>query len=366
MMDGEDFSSYPVLVGVAPDAESPAFEHLESVDATEDTFSETDELLGAEESSHRPYPVRRLADPNPPQPVHQDNCVHSTVTRQWTDNRYNTCNSCGRKPFLRWFYFCTEDTSDYTASIDRGGSLLSEWITEAILKGEYTDVQKDKLLEQKLRVLEMVELERSELERNLAISEASLCTSQGAEYQYEHPFPVHQSRVGPEAGPNFRQPQVHSRPARCQYRACYSCDRKLQERTWLSLNAVCDDPDVRPPNAGELWRIPISDADIVRNLGLRAPVLSVPPPPLPPPHNSQYVYRASRHHRIRPNMRRQYIPGYQSCLLVDVMSNLSTIEEVGEEVETRMSEVCVEPSHGLGAESLAPCIVSDNREQVQY
>ncbi|KAL2826594.1 hypothetical protein BDW59DRAFT_144923 [Aspergillus cavernicola] len=127
--------------------------------------------------------------------------------------------------------------------------------------------------------------------------------------------------------------QIHPHPARCNYRACHHCDRKLQERTWLSLNEICNDPDIKPPSAWDLWETPVSDVNLVSNLGLRCP-----PAPVPPPHRS-YVYRGSQRHRIQ-RVTGNYLVGHGSSLsLRTLMSTLSTIEEISEETELRQTEV---------------------------
>lgn len=351
-MDSDDLGSYPVLVGVAPDTEPDVtFEHQESVDTTEDMFSDIEDSHETGRSFYRPLAMNPVV-PDPRQAVYQDHCYHSTVTRQWRINPYETCNKCGRIPFLRWFYLCTEDTSGYTGPIDQTGSLLSEWITEAILEGEYTDAQRDKLIEQKLRVLEMCEKEK-----NMDMSEPQFSPSQGAEFQPGYHSPTHQGRVTAETGPSFTQPQAYLGPIRCQFRACHHCEHKLQERAWLSLNAICDDPDATPLNDWDFWKTPMSDASIVRNLGLRPPK----PPPVPP-HLSQYGYSVSQRRRMR-RCYRQYIPGYGSSLIVALMSNLSTIWEVNEEMESRMADVRIEASHELGNEPLDPFAASNDTER---
>ncbi|KAL4916611.1 hypothetical protein BDW62DRAFT_104090 [Aspergillus aurantiobrunneus] len=354
-MDSEELGSYPVLMGVVPDTSSSVtFEHLESVDATEDTISESDEPLEDDETFYQPHTIRPLPIPVPVQKhPRQINCYHSTVMRQWRLDVWETCNNCGRKPFLRWFYLCTEDTSGYSAPIDQSGSLLNEWITEAILDGEYSDAQREKLIEQKLHVLEMSETEKKFPKSG---SQFSAVQVTGHQYGY-HSQAQQQSGLSPEPVPTFSTPQVRARASRCQYRACYHCDRKLQERTWLSLNEVCNDPNVKPPSAWDLWETPVSNASIVRNLGLRPPHPPPPPPP-PPPHFSQHAYRASHRRRIRRNPR-HYL-GYESSLSVALMSNLSTIEEASEETIT--TDVHIETTHGLGTEPQVPWIVSGNRE----
>lgn len=335
-MDSDDLGCYPVLVGVAPGTEPDVtFEHQESLDTTKDMCSDIEDSMEAARSFYRPLAMNPVV-PDPRQAVYQERCYHSTVTRQWRINAYETCNNCGKIPFLRWFYFCSEDTSGYTGPIDQTGSLLSEWITEAILAGEYTDAQRDKLIEQKLGVLEMCEKER-----NMYISDLRFSPGHGAEFQPGYHFQTHQGRVTAEAEPSFTQSQAYSRPVRCQFRACHHCECKLQERTWLSLNAICDDPDATPLNDWDFWKTPMSDASIVRNLGLRPPK----PPPVPP-HLSQYGYSVSQRRRMR-RCYRQHIPGYESSLIVALMSNLSTIWEVNEGMESHITEVRIETSHEL-------------------
>ncbi|KAL4812000.1 hypothetical protein BDW67DRAFT_170829 [Aspergillus spinulosporus] len=322
-MDGEEVGSYPILIGVSPDTDPDmaSFQHVESVDTAEDCVEATNESQELGDSNHQQYTIAPMVAPYPRQQQRHDNCSHSTATRQWRIDQHETCNTCGRRPFLRWFYLCTEDTTDYSASTDRNCSLLSEWITDAILEGEYTDEQRDKLWQQKLEVLELCEMERT-----LSMSGSYYDPNHGTEQQYEfHQFETHQSRLSAD---------VHSRPGRCQYRACHHCDRKLQERTWVSLNAVCNDPDTTPPSVWDLWETPVSDVEIVKNLGLRPPR-----PPAPPPHFSQSSYRGSHRRRVR---RISHLAGYESSLNMGAMSNLPTIEEITEEVDTLSTEVRTE------------------------
>ncbi|KAL4968257.1 uncharacterized protein BDV14DRAFT_197040 [Aspergillus stella-maris] len=323
---------------------SVTFEHVETVDATEDDPSTTEDMNGMEVASH-PYVVRPLIVSTPCQQPHQDNCSHSTVTRQWRCDEHETCNTCGRKPFFKWFYLCTEDTSGYAAPIDQTGSLLSDWITEAILEGEYTDDEKETLIEQKLRVLEMSERERR-------LFEARYKAGYGNGYQCRFPA----TGLNQHPGPASNTTQLPSRPARCIYRSCYHCDRKLQERTWVSLNAVCDDPNIRPPSAWDLWETPVSDVRVIRNLGLRAPQ-----PPQPPPHSALYAYRASYRRHLKRSAR-IYITGYESSLDVALLSNLATIEEISEEIETLSTNFCIERDGQPGSAEQALFLESTHKE----
>lgn len=198
-------------------------------------------------------------------------------------------------------------------------------MTEAILEGEYTEELRNTLLKQKLEVLEMCEMEKVGPTAGNRFK-----TTKATEQPYSYHHEAHQTGSGAEAGSSSAFPNVQSRPSRCSYRACYHCDRKLEERTWVSLNGVCDDPNVQPPSAWDLWETPVSNADHVKNLGLRPPR-----PPPPPPHSSQYSQHTNRpSHRL--NLRRstgQYFAAYESSLSVGLTSNLNTIEEMKEEME---------------------------------
>ncbi|KAL3467723.1 hypothetical protein BJX64DRAFT_247279 [Aspergillus heterothallicus] len=304
--DGIPLESLEVLEGVPPDVESSLLrQHRDSVDETHNTSSLVSPPPGSEDLTFPLYTAKALSILYPT----QDYCYHSTVSRQWRIDEYETCDSCGYRPHFRWFYLCTEDTSGYSDSADSDGSFLSSWITEAILAGEYTDAQRDILFEQKLGVMEMCERERLQAQ-----------ASPRSENEDKN---IHTSLCL-----NTTTPQRHLRPARCGYRACHHCDRRLLERTWLSIDAVCNDPSIQPPSAWDLWETPVSDAGLVSNIGLRGPH-----PPPPPPHASQHMYREIHPHRGQ-QVSESYSADYDdSSDLSDLMSRLSTIEEISEETE---------------------------------
>ncbi|KAL2808237.1 hypothetical protein BJX63DRAFT_409797 [Aspergillus granulosus] len=295
--------SFEVLEGVAPAGQSLHDQNAESADETHNTSSPVNSSPGSEGIDFLLYTASSLAVSSP----NQDYCYHSTVSRQWRIDEYETCDSCGNRPHFRWFYLCTEDTSGYSDSVGPDGSFLSPWITDAILAGEYSDAQRGILLKQKLGVIEMCERERRQ---------AQARPSFGHEDRT-----VHSSRCL-----NRSIPPIHPRPARCRYRVCHHCDRRLQERAWLSINAVCNDPNIEPPSTWDLWATPVSDATIVSNLGLRR---SAPPQS----QFSQYVYRGVQCRRgqdVSENYSVDYDP---SSDFSGLMRRLSTIEEISEEME---------------------------------
>ncbi|KKK18154.1 hypothetical protein AOCH_004207 [Aspergillus ochraceoroseus] len=278
----------------------------------------------------RPLVISRTRQPAP----RQNYCYHSTVTRQWRIDEYETCDSCGRIPFLKWFYLCTEDTSGYLDPIDPEGSLLSPWITDAILSGEYTNEQKEIIIQQKLKVLRLCEKQRSP-------SPSSLTAQPDENGVPSCHTPAFLAADAPGAG----LPQSPPAPARCSYKACQHCERRLQERTWVSLNEVCNEMDANPPSsAWDLWDRPVSDFRIVRNLGLRSPN-----PPPPPPHLAPHV---PRNHRLRSRHHTRSCPSFDVNGLQGV---LSTIDEGSEEIEIRSSGVFTDLNlHDLDTASSSP------------
>ncbi|KAI9375610.1 hypothetical protein BJX61DRAFT_102285 [Aspergillus egyptiacus] len=344
---GFSMDSFPVLEGVPPREETsiPTYEGIESPDTTDDTSSEDGPSTEHVEDASQQYgTVRPVVTPysHPRRRLRNYECYHSTVSRQWRIDQYETCDSCGRRPFFGWFYICTEDTDGYSDPIDPDASLLSPWITEAILAGEYTEEQKEILIQQKLGVLRICERERQ----------------------------LAQSQARADAASFGLNSQTQPHRVRCTYRACYHCDRKLQERTWLSLNEICNDPNVKPPNAWDLSEIPIADARHVINLGTRS---SPPPPPVPPPHLFLPHLSHSELVSLRRSMRRvsgTLIFTHESSVsLHSVMSSLSTIEEEDEE---DMGGIELSPTDSRlrnedMTEAATPSAVSDkDLERLQY
>ncbi|KAL5336363.1 hypothetical protein BJX70DRAFT_372848 [Aspergillus crustosus] len=324
--DNLALGSYPVLEGVAPDSSSSAtFEHLESVEVTLDTVEETPDphdTLASSYSLHATRPVVVARSRPLPRRIE---CHHSSVTRQWRVAEYETCDTCGVRPFFRWFYLCTEDTTDFLASNNRDGSFLSAWVTEAIIAGEYTDAQRDILIKQKIGVQKQCERVKNLAQASMSFHQDRVDTRVFEEQEEAASSQANHNDLESEAGPSNAVPQLYIRPTRCHHRACYHCDRRMHERAWLSLNAVCDDPEVRSPTSWDIWDTPVSDVNHVRNLGLRKPT-----PPRPPPHDTQYVYRAVQHRQI-PRASGNYLVRHNSSINVAIMTELSTIEE---DVET--------------------------------
>ncbi|KAF7596767.1 hypothetical protein BBP40_000195 [Aspergillus hancockii] len=278
--------SLPVLQGVPPESiYSPT--HQSQEPNQEDNVSPA--VDSQQPSNYRSYYYNGyppIALP-PSQPVVRQQCCHHTVVeRQFCMDHSETCNSCGRRPFLGWFYLCTEDTSGFSDPIDPiNGPFLSPWILKAMEDGHYTAEQREYVIHQKLDVVRMAERERGPVPPPLSMLypqrsvvggrnendpwvETVEDVSQHNETFLEPDQPTvsfAQTRQGSDIA------QRPLPPLPCTFRACRHCERRygnLEERTWVSLNEVCNDLSIPPPDSWELLDRPVSDAKLLRNIGV--------------------------------------------------------------------------------------------------
>ncbi|GAB1210397.1 hypothetical protein APSETT445_009189 [Aspergillus pseudonomiae] len=229
-----------------------------------------------------------MAPPTAQSAIRQHRCHHSVIERQFCIDRMETCNSCGRRPFLGWLYLCVEDTSGFSDALDPiNGPFLSPWILKAMEDGRYTTEQKEIVIHQKLNVVRTAERERGPVPPPLSMLYAERSAQTG--HNQDDPWvelveDVSQrdesaSRTG-ESAVRLDHPEQtsqllqHPHPALpCTFKACRFCERRhgnLEERTWISLNEICNDPSIPPPDSWELLERPVSDANILRNLELRS------------------------------------------------------------------------------------------------
>ncbi|KAA8648131.1 uncharacterized protein ATNIH1004_004014 [Aspergillus tanneri] len=209
-------------------------------------------------------------------------CTHSVVERQYCVHEFELCESCGRIPFLGWFFACVEDTSGFSDPLDPiRGPFLSPWILKAIENGNYTVEEREVLIQQKLGVMRMAALEKHPSSPALSLLEVE---NEPGEYitQYnQSPFRVNQS-IGHTQQTSSSTSYTSSRPLPpppCTLRACRHCERRfanLEERSWSSINEICSDPTITVPAAWELAGRPVSDSNTVRNLGLRQVTMPYP------------------------------------------------------------------------------------------
>ncbi|RAQ52793.1 hypothetical protein AFGD_004838 [Aspergillus flavus] len=227
-----------------------------------------------------------MAPPTTQSAVRQRRCHHSVVERQFCVDRMETCKSCGRRPFLGWLYLCVEDTSGFSDPLDPiNGPFLSPWILKAMEDGHYTTEQKEIVIHQKLNVVRTAERERGPVPPPLSMLYAERSAQNG--HNLDDPWVelVEDVSQRDESAPRTSESTVRldhpeqtsqllqrSHPSLpCTFQACRHCEHRhgnLEERTWISLNEICNDPSIPPPDSWELLERPVSDANILRNLEL--------------------------------------------------------------------------------------------------
>ncbi|BCR96833.1 uncharacterized protein AKAW2_30152A [Aspergillus luchuensis] len=167
-------------------------------------------------------------------------CKHDVVVHEHALDKHETCESCGLVPALGWFYRCGVDITGFSHRMDPGQApVLSPWISDAIKAGHYTEIQKRILMWQKIRVLQTVAAEHSE--HLVAFPVTEVIYGIGDDDDDENP---HVDLVEDVSNPDPDQ---------------FAEDRPLLQ----------SDTAVRAPSQWDLRDRIISDANIVRNLGLR-------------------------------------------------------------------------------------------------
>ncbi|KAJ5388627.1 hypothetical protein N7509_011168 [Penicillium cosmopolitanum] len=87
-------------------------------------------------------------------------CLHETVQRYWSIDPFTPlwCENkdCGRP--ARFLYECTADTAEFSPFVpslpERSIEILPTWVQKAIGEGRYLPAQVEKLMDQKMKVLE--------------------------------------------------------------------------------------------------------------------------------------------------------------------------------------------------------------------
>ncbi|GAD99966.1 hypothetical protein AOR_1_192134 [Paecilomyces variotii No. 5] len=224
--------------------------------------------------------------------VQHSACTHCTMTRKFDDNSNDTCDICHRKSGLGWLYVCTEDhggfipaDQEYSSTLCRescdpdmkGETSLSPWIDKAIQDGFYTTDQIQILKLQRAGVEEVVSMIRSPTPASSVthISESSYTEDTDEEAWTETIEDINKPDVEPEpehsvpsmSGPEivYVRPQAH--PI-CRLMCCHNCRPASRDRSWASLNAVCNEMPVNLPPPWDISNRRVSDTNVVRKLGL--------------------------------------------------------------------------------------------------
>ena len=205
-----------------------------------------------------------------------DSCFHSVIDRQYCVDDFKGCGVCRRVPFLNWFYRCIVDTSSFTEPFDPDRPILSPWMAKAALDGHYTDEELNVLFRQKLEVLEMAEKLRQARSspHSTGVDQEQPDDGEGSHEVWVEDINQESSHSSPST-----QTRVHAIPRPpCTHHACHHCNPALHQRCWLSIDAICTDPEIKPLTGWDFHERPMSDTRIVRTLGMRSFVTHSAPP----------------------------------------------------------------------------------------
>ncbi|PWY69134.1 hypothetical protein BO70DRAFT_382661 [Aspergillus heteromorphus CBS 117.55] len=203
-------------------------------------------------------------------------CKHDVMVREYAIDEYETCESCGRVPALRWFYRCDVDNSGFSHQMEPGHEpVLSPAISNAIDAGHYTPLQTKSVRFQKERVVQVAAADNDMPVPQFETGEVIEGIEQDDEDDYENPQVDFVEDIAQEfLASSATESSIVSlcppgpRP-QCSYRACHHCSSRYQEKAWASLDEVLNDKAVDAPTAWDLRQLSVSDVRVVRTLGTR-------------------------------------------------------------------------------------------------
>lgn len=198
-------------------------------------------------------PFERVILPAPD--AYAGSCTHGVMEIEHVHGHRFTCDACRKEPFFGWLYRCKMDqwAAKYNSADE---PFLSPWLMKAIEEGKYTDDQISIVYQQKEDVVERVDAFRN--------------ASPDSEID---PFYLEGRH------PDLRKPEeerkwVRERPP-CHYRVCHSCRSHYEHRAYISLDTVCNEPNIRPPSLAEVANLHVVDANICRNLLVDRPPIRI-------------------------------------------------------------------------------------------
>jgi hypothetical protein len=201
-------------------------------------------------------------------------CGHETILRSWASTSSSPkCQDCGRA--ARCFWTCTADTPDHspfvpdTEPIVRDISILPSWTQQAIARGEYTEAQVERLLDQKVKVLELAASERrrvaqQEDKKSAESPEVAVASLTEAI--------VNRLKLANDNGSasdkiNTPSPQITlSKAVTCRLRVCIKCRPRFIDQAWGRIDAIVNTPYEAPPEIPEYLDRPISNASLLRSM----------------------------------------------------------------------------------------------------
>lgn len=198
-------------------------------------------------------------------------CGHETVLRSWNLAGSAKCQDCGLS--TRWLWMCTADTPDHSPfvldpePIRRDVSILAPWTQQAIARGEYTGAQVEKLLDQKVKVLELAASERRRVAQQREKGPAESSEDMVASLSQATDGQQQLANCDASALDRFitpSPPKRHSHATSCRLLTCADCKPRFFEHAWGGIDAIANEPYIAPPQIPEYLDRPISDASTLR------------------------------------------------------------------------------------------------------
>ncbi|OQE27809.1 hypothetical protein PENSTE_c004G08592 [Penicillium steckii] len=192
-------------------------------------------------------------------------CNHETFQRYWTSNPifYLQCERPDCLQPARFLYECTADTAEYSPYVSsipqRAIDILSKWIQKAIAIGHYTEAQVEKLLDQKMEVLESAASLREQVP-----PPSQIFPGGRGLYCDEEAYAQRDRRI--EAEKNAAKTKDFSNIQPCRAMYCTMCRPQSADNAWGSIDTVVNEPYEEPlPSPANLYR-PVTDGCKLRNL----------------------------------------------------------------------------------------------------
>lgn len=192
-------------------------------------------------------------------------CNHESIQRYWTSNPIFDLQ-CERPDCLRparFLYECTADTAEYSPYVsslpERAIDVLSGWIQKAIADGHYTEAQVEKMLDQKMEVLETAASLREQVP-----PPSQIFPGGRGLYSDEDAYDQRDRRIEAEKHAATTKDYSNLQPCRAMY--CTMCRPYCAEAAWVSMDTVASEPYEEPlPSPANLYR-PVTDGNKLRNL----------------------------------------------------------------------------------------------------
>ncbi|KAJ5674552.1 uncharacterized protein N7477_004486 [Penicillium maclennaniae] len=155
-------------------------------------------------------------------------------------------------------------TSSTTTTLGLDITILAEWMQKAITKGAYTPAQVQKLVKQKLQVVECAARDRAvQAERATKTAYAARPPTTEEERTVREWLARQPGRESQPDG-NIQENPWNAGPCRAFF--CPRCHWELTERSIGHIDQVANESYVVPPNIPEYLNRPISDAAVLREM----------------------------------------------------------------------------------------------------